>query len=85
MTEEQYIRAVQISNKLGEPNKVKDEIKDKKKRRLWYAYNRGEFGSEIKILVFLQVGCILLLVRNNLFSMLLCCCSKDKMMGMNFI
>lgn len=46
MTDEQYKRAVQISNKLGELNKVKDEIKDKKKHRLWYAYNRQEFGSE---------------------------------------
>lgn len=46
MTDEQYKRAVEIHDRLSELQKVKDEIKDKKKHRLWYAYNRGEFGSE---------------------------------------
>lgn len=46
MTQEQYIRAVQISERLQELEKVKDDIKNTSKHRLWYAYNSGEFGSE---------------------------------------
>lgn len=38
MTQEQYIRAVQISDRLQELKKVKDEIKETTKHRLWYAY-----------------------------------------------
>ena len=45
MTEEQYIRAVQISDRLQELEKVKDDIKQTSKHRLWYASNSGEFGS----------------------------------------
>ena len=37
MTQEQYLRAVQISNRLGELRKVKDEIKETTQHRLWYA------------------------------------------------
>ena len=46
MTQEQYIRAVQISERLQELEKVKDDIKNTSKHRLWYAHNSGEFGSE---------------------------------------
>lgn len=45
MTQEQYIRAVQIDNRIGELEKVKNEIKQTTKHRLWYAHNSGEFGS----------------------------------------
>ena len=38
MTEEQYIRAVEIYNRIGELEKVKKEIKEKTKHRLWYAF-----------------------------------------------
>lgn len=37
MTEEQYIRAVEIYNRIGELEKAKEEIKEKTKHRLWYA------------------------------------------------
>ena len=46
MTEEQYLRAVQINDRLAELEKVKDDIKPTSKHRLWYAYNTGEFGSD---------------------------------------
>ena len=46
MTQEQYNRAVQISERLQELEKVKDDIKNTSKHRLWYAYNSGESGSE---------------------------------------
>ena len=45
MIQEQYIRAVQISDRLQELEKVKDDIKQTSKHRLWYASNSGEFGS----------------------------------------
>lgn len=38
MTQEKYNRAVQISNRLSELEKVKEEISDKKINRLRYAY-----------------------------------------------
>lgn len=41
MTEEQYIRAVEIYNRIGELEKAKEEIKEKTKHRLWYAW-QGE-------------------------------------------
>jgi len=41
MTQEQYTRAVWINNRIGELEKVKDEIKETTKRRLWYA-EKGE-------------------------------------------
>lgn len=37
MTEEQYIRAVQISNRIETLNKVKKEIDGTRDHRLWYA------------------------------------------------
>ena len=37
MTHEQYIRAVQISDRLQELEKVKNEIKETTKHCLWYA------------------------------------------------
>ncbi len=45
MTIEQYNRAVQINNRLGELQQVKKEIENKKKHRLWYACDMGEFNS----------------------------------------
>lgn len=45
MTREQYNRAVQINNRIGELEKVKDTINQTTKHRLWYASNSGEFGS----------------------------------------
>ena len=47
MTDEQYNRAVQISSRLGELEKVKKEIGVKAKHRLWYAYKR-ECGWDLK-------------------------------------
>ncbi len=41
MTQEQYNRAVWISKRLDELEKVKDEIKETTKHRLWYAKNFG--------------------------------------------
>lgn len=41
MTQEQYKRAVWINNRIGELEKVKDEIKETTKHRLWYAW-KGE-------------------------------------------
>ena len=41
MTQEQYNRAVWINNRIGELEKVKDEIKETTKHRLWYAW-KGE-------------------------------------------
>ena len=46
MTDKQYTRAVQISKRIEELEKVKKEIKETTKHRLWYAYNRGEYGSD---------------------------------------
>jgi hypothetical protein len=37
MTEEQYIRAVQISNRIETLNNVKKEIEGTRDHRLWYA------------------------------------------------
>lgn len=45
MTQEQYNRAVQINFRISELEKVKDEIKQTTKHRLWYAYNNGEFSN----------------------------------------
>lgn len=45
MTQEQYNRAVQISNRLDELEKVKKEIEGAKDHRLWYA----EKGSEWRL------------------------------------
>lgn len=41
MTQEQYNRAVWISERLEELEKVKDEIKETTKHRLWYANKSG--------------------------------------------
>jgi len=41
MTQEQYNRAVWINNRIGELEKVKAEIKETTKHRLWYAW-KGE-------------------------------------------
>ena len=41
MTQEQYRRAVKISERLEELERVKKEIDDKSKHRLWYAW-KGE-------------------------------------------
>lgn len=41
MTQQQYDRAVWISERLGELEKVKDELKDTTKHRLWYANKIG--------------------------------------------
>ena len=38
MTDEQYKRAVQIHERLGELQKVKKEIENTATHRLWYAY-----------------------------------------------
>ena len=38
MTDEQYKRAVQIHERLNELQKVKKEIENTAKHRLWYAY-----------------------------------------------
>jgi len=38
MTQEQYIRAVQINNRINHLNETLEHIKDTKKHRLWYAY-----------------------------------------------
>lgn len=45
MTQEQYNRALQIGDRIGELEKVKEEIEDKKKHRLWYAqkYSSGDW------------------------------------------
>jgi hypothetical protein len=45
MTQEQYIRAVQISDRLQELEKVKSEIKETTKHCLWYA----EKGSDWRL------------------------------------
>jgi hypothetical protein len=45
MTQEQYIRAVQISDRLQELEKVKSEIKETTNHRLWYA----EKGSDWRL------------------------------------
>jgi hypothetical protein len=45
MTQEQYNRAVWINNRIGELEKVKDEIKETTKHRLWYA----EKGSDWRL------------------------------------
>lgn len=51
MTQEQFIRAVQINNRIGELEKVKQEIKDTTKHRLWYAYkcDVGNLSSEWRL------------------------------------
>lgn len=41
MTQEQYFRAVAINSRIDELEKVKDEIKETTKHRLWYAKNFG--------------------------------------------
>ena len=41
MTEEQYSRAIAIDSRIGELEKVKNEIKEMTKHRLWYAW-QGE-------------------------------------------
>ena len=51
MTQEQYNRAVWISERLEELEKVKDEIKETTKHRLWYAYKGSDWmlASEWKM------------------------------------
>ena len=46
MTQEQFNRAIQISARLDELEKVKHCIKSTTKHRLWYASKSGEFGSD---------------------------------------
>ena len=41
MTQEQYFRAVAINSRIDELEKVKEEIKETTKHRLWYAKNFG--------------------------------------------
>ena len=41
MTQEQYFRAVAIKSRIDELEKVKDEIRETTKHRLWYANKLG--------------------------------------------
>lgn len=41
MTQEQYFRAVAINSRIDELERVKDEIKETTKHRLWYANKSG--------------------------------------------
>ena len=41
MTQEQYLRAVHISERINALQKLKDEIADTTKHRLWYAEKRS--------------------------------------------
>ena len=45
MTEEQYIRAVQINNRIESLNNVKKEIEGIREYRLWYAEKSGPSGD----------------------------------------
>ena len=45
MTQEQFKRAVQISDKLEALNETKERIKETEKHRLWYAY-KSEPGRD---------------------------------------
>lgn len=58
MTDKQYTRAVQISKRIEELEKVKKEIKETTKHRLWYAekYERSwELTSEWLMLYISEI------------------------------
>ena len=49
MKEETFKKAVQISQRIDELERFRNDLKPSSQYRLWYAHNSGEFGSEWRL------------------------------------
>lgn len=58
MTQEQYIRAVQINERIGELERVKKEIEKTRCHRLWYASRTDSIGSDWRLTSEWLMKCI---------------------------